>query len=348
MDACTNPNNSTPTDPHNGTPTDPPSSSPTNATRKSTPRNATQFLPAFFRSLRHPEWLPQGVNKWDEPLNGRVPVVLLHGTWLNVYNTFAFIAPALERAGHAVFTKNYGRDPRPLTGRPSGVFGTAGLLHSQQEVAAFIDEVLERTGANQVDIIGHSQGVAQARLYLTDSGGAHPDDPGKNKVRRIIGIGGSNHGTTLSGISSLASALDKKGITDNLTIKVLGQAAMDQRLGSATVKHLNRGGDTVAGVEYTMICSRFDQIVTPWRTQRLEPGPGATVKNLLVQTGNVKDFSDHLAILYSPRVVDLILEALHPGEDNYRDTHPEVSRWVLPGFGEARLPRWRLLPFRRH
>lgn len=315
---------------------------------KSAHKNATSFLPAFIRSLSHPEWLPKGVNKWDEPLNGRVPVVLLHGTWLNVYNSFSLIAPALEKAGHAVFTRNYGHDSTPLTGRPSGIFATAGLMESQKEVAEFIDEVLERTGASQVDIVGHSQGVAQARLYLSDSGGANPEDPSKNKVRRIIGIGGSNHGTTLSGISSIAAALDKKGLTDNLTLKLLGQAAMDQRIGSEAVKHLNREGDTVPGVEYTMICSRFDQIVTPWRTQELKAGPGATVKNLLVQTGNVKDFSDHLAILYSPRVVDLVLEALHPGEDDYRKTHPEVSNWVFPWFGEARLPGWRFIPFRRH
>lgn len=312
----------------------------------STHARATSFLPAFLKSLLHPEWLPEGVNKWDEPLDGRVPVVLLHGTWLNVYNSFSLLAPALEEAGHAVFAKNYGRDSSPLTGRASGVFATAGLLDSQKEVAAFIDEVLERTGARQVDLVGHSQGVAQARLYLTDSGGADPQNPEKNKVRRIIGIGGSNHGTTLSGISSLASALDRSGKSDGLTLKLLGQAAIDQRVGSEAVRHLNRQGDTVPGVDYTMICSRFDQIVTPWRTQRLEAGPGATVRNVLVQTGNIKDFSDHLAILYSPRVVDLVLEALHDGDEDYRTTHPEVSTWVVPWFGEARRPSLSFL--RRH
>ena len=104
--------------------------------------NPASFLPAFFRSLRHPDWLPEGVNKWDEPLDGRVPVVLIHGTWLNVYNTFGMIAPALNDAGHAVFTQNYGRDSSSFTGRPSGVFGTASMLVAQREVASFIDAVL--------------------------------------------------------------------------------------------------------------------------------------------------------------------------------------------------------------
>lgn len=296
----------------------------------------TSFLPAFFASLNHPEWEPQGVNKWDEPLNGRVPVVLIHGTWLNMYNTFSMIAPALVEAGHAVFAFNYGRDSRPWTGRPKGVFATASMLEAQVEVASFIDAVLERTGASQVDIIGHSQGVAQARLYLTESGGARLDDASKSKVRRLIGIGGSNHGTTLSGVDSLLRKLDKKGRGDSLAMRVLGPAALDQRLGSEVVTQLNRFGDTVPGVEYTMICSRFDQIVTPWRTQMLHGKEGHSVKNVLVQTGNIKDFSDHLAILYSPRVIDLILETLYPGEDDYRASHPNVTGWVVPGFGQAK------------
>lgn len=301
----------------------------------------TTFLPAFFSSLRHPEWQPEGINRWDEPLNGRTPVILIHGTWLNIYNSFSMIAPALVDAGHAVFAQNYGRDPRPLTGRPSGVFATAGLLDSQREVATFIDEVLDRTGARQVDLIGHSQGVAQARLYLTDSGGADLRNPANNKVRKIIGIGGSNHGTTLSGLTSIIKRVDRAARSDAPTLKVMGQAALDQRVGSDAVAHLNRRGDTVPGVDYTMICSRFDQVVTPWRSQKLRPGPGATVKNLLVQTGNIKDFSDHLAILYSPRVIDVILRELRTDEDDHSATRPARGTWVAPGFGEMRLPRRR-------
>ncbi|MBF4552832.1 esterase/lipase family protein [Corynebacterium suicordis] len=309
--------------------------------------NPTTFLPAFFRSLHQPDALPVGVNKWDEPLDGRVPIVLVHGTWLNVYNTFGMIAPALSEAGHAVFTQNYGHDSSSFTGRPSGVFGTAPMLEAQKEVASFIDAVLERTGASQVDLIGHSQGVAQTRLYLTESGGADPDNPANNKVRQVIGIAGSNHGTTLSGVGSLTKWLDKNGRFDNFGRRVLGQAALDQRLGSEAVKRLNEHGDTVPGVKYTMICSRFDQIVTPWRSQILHSEDESQVKNILVQTGNIKDYSDHLAILYSPKVIDLILEAVHPGPDDYRDTHPEVTGWVIPGFGRAPRVASRL-PFRSH
>lgn len=306
-------------------------------------KHETAFLPAFIRSLRHPEWMPEGVNTWDEPLNGRIPVVLLHGTWLNVYNSFSLIAPALRRAGHAVFCTNYGHDSSPITGRPSGVFATAALRKSQAEVAAFITRVREHTGAPQVDIVAHSQGVAQARLFLSDSGGYNPHT-GTSLIRKLIGIGPSNHGTSLSGIGAALSSMDRTGRVDKLALKLLGQAALDQRQGSEAVEHLNRNGDTVPGVEYTMISTRFDQIVTPWQSQKLAAGPGAHVRNILIQDGSSKDFSDHLAMLYSPRVVDLIVEQLHTDPGNYRDSHPQVSAWVVPWFGEITTPTFPRLP----
>lgn len=297
------------------------------------------FLRAFLSSQRHPSWMPAGVNDWDTPLDtsgpGSVPVVLIHGTWMNSYGTWALLAPMLVDAGHRVFTVNYGKDPGCFLGRRRACYGNAGLLDAQVEVGAFIDQVLERTGAAQVDLIGHSQGVAQARLYLTDSGGA--GDPGQGvapKVRRLIGFAGSNHGTTASGIGTLGRWLNRKGWYGPLR-NVLGQCAEDQMMDSEVMAHINRNGDTVPGVEYTMICSRYDEIVTPWRTQKLTPGEGATVQNLLVQDhGNVRDFSEHLALLYSPRALDLALEALdHAPAGNYRARTPHVTGTVIPLWG---------------
>ena len=146
----------------------------------------------------------------------------------------------------------------------------------------------------------------------------------------------------MSGVATIAEKLLGKNGRYKLTKKMLGGAAIDQTIGSEFMKHLNRDGDTMPGVDYLMICSRFDQVVTPWRTQQLEAGPGATVKNVLIQTGNIKDFSDHLAILYSPGVLDLVQEALDPGEPgDYRRKNPFVKSTVFPGLGRVRLPRGR-------
>ncbi|MEJ4100504.1 alpha/beta fold hydrolase [Corynebacterium mastitidis] len=302
-------------------------------------RASKNFLAAFLRSLRHPEWMPEGINDWDTPLDGKIPVVLIHGTWLNSYNTWCRIAPELAAAGHRVFAFNYGRDTAPLTGRPRAIYGTRGLLDAQAEVAAFINQVLERTGAPQVNLLAHSQGMSQARLYLSDSGGANPQDPSRNRVRKVIGVSPSHHGTTLSGFGSLGLKVEKRwpGLRA-LIKKTLGDAALDQLIGSEAMNHINRLGDTMPGVDYTTLCTRFDEIVTPWRNQFIEESPHATVRNVLIQEGAVRDFSDHLAILYSPRVIDLILEELDPTGE-YRTTHPQVRGTVLPGYGA--LPQWR-------
>ena len=339
---------------------------------------AASFLGTWIRSFIHPGRRPRGVNRWDEPLAGRVPVVLIHGTWMNSWNTWEMLAPRLAAAGHAVFCFDYGRDTSSLAGRLPGVHGTRGLLDSRAEVAAFIDEVLDRTGARQVDLVAHSQGVAQARMYLTDSGGADAEDPARNRVRRVIGLGGSNHGT-YSWLPRILG-LGRAGVADAETVgpgaadvagpgaepgphprtgatrtrrgelgtRILrligGQAALDQLVGSPAMAHLNRYGDTVPGVEYTMLCTRYDTVVTPWRTQFLEAGPGARVRNVVVQQGALADFSDHLAMLYSPHVIDLVLEALSDDAEDYRAAHPAAAGTVLPFFGALprRLPRVRL------
>ncbi|AGP31627.1 esterase/lipase family protein [Corynebacterium terpenotabidum] len=306
-----------------------------------TPRS---FLRALVRSLKHPGRMPEGVNDWDTPLPesgpGAVPVVLIHGTWMNSYGTWGLLAPLLADDGRRVFTVDYGKDPSCWMGRRAACFANAPLLVAQTEVAAFIDEVLERTGAAQVDLIGHSQGGAQARLYLTESGGAgNPADGVAPKVRHLIGIAGSNHGTTMSGLGTLGAWLLKKGWYGPFA-KVLGGCAEDQMVGSDFMAHLNRDGDTVPGVDYTMICSRYDEVVTPWRTQQLVAGEGATVRNELVQeNGNRLDFSEHLSLLYSPRCIDLVRECLDDGPAGaYRSRTPHVTGTVLPFLGAL---RWR-------
>ncbi len=299
------------------------------------------FIPKFLSSLRRDNPLPEGVNKWDTPLDGKTPTVLIHGTWLNAYNTWDYVAKNLIAAGHPVFAVNYGKDRSAFTGKAPGVYANNFLRTSQQEVAAFIDEVIERTGAKKVHLVGHSQGVAQARLYLSDSGGADRADVARNKVDRLVGVGPAHHGTTLSGISTLGDKLDPNNKLAGFLEKFLGGAAIDQRVGSEFGDYLNRDGDTTPGVDYTMITAKYDGIATPRLKQVMVAGDGARVRNLSVQDGNPLDLSGHLAMLYSPRVVDLILEALEPGEDGpaaYRAAHPLKRGVVLPMMGEFRLP----------
>ncbi|MGP5928505.1 esterase/lipase family protein [Corynebacterium glyciniphilum] len=320
-------------------------SSPSNTYAASGTPEHRFFLTAFLKSWGHSDPMPAGVNDWDAPLSEEhpVPVVLLHGTWMNAYGTWSMIAPKLVARGFRVFALNYGSTDESFLGRRTCCFANGGLLDSAAEVDQFIDTVLERTGASQVDVIGHSQGGAQARMLVSKNEGASTD--GTPRIRNVIELAGSGHGTTLMGLGTLAAWLRDRlrGKLDVSAIlrAVLGQCAEDQIVGSDVVTHINRDGDTVPGVHYTMISTRYDEVVTPWRTQFLTPGDGATVHNFCVQSdGNARDWSDHLSLCYSPRTFDLILERLSDSDNGsagaYRKSHPHVIARVLPVLGQLR------------
>lgn len=68
--------------------------------------------------------------------------------------------------------------------------------------------VLAATGAEQVDLVGHSQGGLLARQYLKFNGGAAKTD-------HVVTLGATNHGTTMSGIGNLDRFIGQLGL--NLT-----------------------------------------------------------------------------------------------------------------------------------
>lgn len=63
-----------------------------------------------------------------------------------------------------------------------------------------MDKVRTATGVSQVDIVGYSQGGMMPRQYLKFNGGA-------GKVHTLVTLGATHHGTTLSGIATLAETL---------------------------------------------------------------------------------------------------------------------------------------------
>ncbi|WP_405791727.1 esterase/lipase family protein [Streptomyces sp. NBC_01506] len=257
-----------------------------------------RFAAAFARSQAAPEMSPPGANDWScrpSAAHSR-PVVLIHGTWANAYANWAGLAPVLKRAGHCVYALNFGA--------PDGdVFKARGPVpESAKEVAAFVDKVLGATGAEQVDLVGHSQGGGLLpRWYLKFEGGAA-------KTHRLVGIAPSNHGTTASGMASLAKSLR---VLDT-TARMAGQAAKDQTVGSDVNVQLDTGGDTVPGVRYTTVVTRTDEVVTPYRQQYLAAGPDAPVDNLTLQDACPVDMSAHLGIAYSTVMYGLVLNALDP------------------------------------
>ncbi|NEB10756.1 alpha/beta fold hydrolase [Streptomyces coelicoflavus] len=222
------------------------------------------------------------------------PVVLVHGTFGNSVDNWLGLAPYLKNRGYCVFSLDYGQLPGvPLFNGLGPVEKSAGQL------AAYVDKVLTATGAAETDLVGHSQGGMMPRYYLKFLGGA-------DKVNALVGIAPSNHGTTLSGLTRLLPYFP--GVEDLLNEHT--PALADQILGSDVLTKLNAGGDTVPGVRYTVLATKYDEVVTPYRSQFLD-GPG--VRNVLLQDLCPLDFSEHLAIgLFDRIAFHEVTNALDP------------------------------------
>ena len=172
-------------------------------------------------------------------------------------------------------------------------------------MAHFVDKVLKSTGADKVDLVGHSQGGGPLpRAYIKYYGG-------DKKVNHLIGIVPSNKGTSILGMERF---LNEPGTPAN-TIMSAGaryrnlESAPQQLQGSTFLKDLNAGGMTTPGVKYTVIATRFDNRVFPW-TNALIPESGA--KNIVIQDVCPLDHSAHTNITYDPMTYQVVANALEP------------------------------------
>jgi triacylglycerol esterase/lipase EstA (alpha/beta hydrolase family) len=202
------------------------------------------------------------------------PVVLVHGTFEN-QSMWTLASPQIKAAGYCVFSLDYGND------------ATGDIPTSAGQLGTFIDQVLSETGASKVDIVGHSQGGMMPRYWMKFDGGA-------SKVDDLIGIAPSNHGTT----NPLASPAG-----------TFCRACAQQAAGSAFITNLNSGSDTQAGPSYTVISTRYDEVVTPFQSQALS-GPSSQVTNVVLQNKCPLDLSEHLTIPSDPATIQWALNAL--------------------------------------
>ncbi|MEU6313553.1 alpha/beta fold hydrolase [Streptomyces sp. NPDC047014] len=211
------------------------------------------------------------------------PVVLVHGTFGNSWDNWLGLAPYLVHRGYCVYSLDYGQ----LPGVP--LFNGLGPIDkSAEQLDVFVDRVLAATGAARTDIIGHSQGGMMPRYYLKFLGGAQ-------KVNALVGLAPDNHGTTLLGFTKLLPYFP--GAEHLISTATPGLA--DQIAGSAFLQKLNAGGDTVPGVKYTVIATKYDEVVTPYRSGFLE---GSNVRNVVLQDLCALDLSEHVAIGLTDRI----------------------------------------------
>ena len=240
---------------------------------------------------------PPGANNWScRPSAAHAqPVILVHGTFADMSDSWQALSPLLYDKGYCVFTLNYGS----YNGSGAlGVYATGDIAASAQQLSDFVNRVLAATGASQVDLVGHSQGGMMPRYYIKNLGGAA-------KVKTLVGLAPSNHGTTLDGLFTLESYFP----SSNLTLADC-PACQQQEAGSPFITTLNAGGETSRNVNYTVIESANDEVVTPYTSAFLAGGRNVT--NILLQSQCRLDQGEHLSMPYDHIADADVLNALDP------------------------------------
>ncbi|MGH3495294.1 MAG: lipase family alpha/beta hydrolase, partial [Sciscionella sp.] len=164
--------------------------------------------------------------------------------------------------------------------------------------------VLAETGASKVDIVGHSEGAFQS-LYVTKTQGI------ASHINRVVAIAPPTHGTTFAGLYKLAfifGSAERSAVGQVLS--TLGcPACSELGTGGSAVATLNDGPIAQPGVHYTVIASRYDELVTPTSTAFVrEPG----VANEYVQDTCPFDPVGHIGEAYDLNVWHLTENALDP------------------------------------
>ncbi|KAF8930142.1 hypothetical protein BGZ58_008435 [Dissophora ornata] len=223
------------------------------------------------------------------------PVILVHSTLLTVDSWWTF-APVLINRGYCVFGLTYGK----YKDIP-GFGGLAPIADSAQELATFADNVLAKMNVKQVDIVGHSQGGILARYWMKYLGGA-------GKVYRHIGVSPITHGTTLSSAATWAKAW---GIFAPLQpfFDTVAPSFYEMVTDSTFMAKLNAGGDTAPGVIHSNIITKYDEVVTPYKTGFQN---SAGVTNVVLQDLCLLSLNEHLTMVNSFVVLQFVLNQLDP------------------------------------
>lgn len=273
--------------------------------------------------------MPPGVvNGPCQPSAGHpYPVVLVHGTFANENFSWQTLAPMLSDAGYCVFGLNYGATAW-TTYSSDHEYGVDYVEHSAAQLQHFIQStVLPDTvepsanaagypaGSNpaQVDIVGHSQGGMMPRYMIdTTSSPRYPGLGAAAMVHTLVGLAPSNQGTTLGGMVTLDEALAQASGNPSApyaygTFGGDCGACAEQEAGSPFLQALN-GQPDAAGVDYYVVESNRDEVVTPYTNAFLPSSEN--VENVTVQDQCPTDGTEHVGIIYDPVALQDVMAAL--------------------------------------
>jgi triacylglycerol lipase len=134
-----------------------------------------------------------------------------------------------------------GRDARIV--KPQGS-GTEDLRDQAADLGRAVDDVLDETGADSVDLVGYSAGGVVVRIYVADLGGG-------STVRRAVTLASPHHGTDLA---ALAGTLG-----DQACPEACQQLDPDSDL----LRRLNADDETPPGPAWVALWTEDDKTVVP-------------------------------------------------------------------------------------
>jgi triacylglycerol lipase len=264
---------------------------------------------------------PPGANDWTCTPSAAHPrpVVLVHGLLGNKTTNWQTYAPLLANNGYCVYALTYGQTPLLSSPANQAFGGLTSIEDSAAQLKTFVAKVLAATGAHQVDIVGHSEGTVVPDYYAKFLGGAPHID-------HYISLAPLWHGTNPLGLATLSAMGARFGGTSIFDTVINGflESNTEMLTGAPFLARLRSGGTpAVAGISYTNIVTKYDELVQPY-TSGIEPG----MHNYVVQDYCKLDFTEHFEMAADPVAAQLVLNALDPAHP-----HPIPCRLVLPFVG---------------
>lgn len=225
------------------------------------------------------------------------PVVFVHGLGANASEDINLLQSDVAGKGYCTFSLTYGAGAYgPYVG------GVGDIAASAAQIKTFIQQVLAETGAAKVDLVGHSEGAFQS-LYVTKTQGI------SGQIDKVVAIAPPTHGTSFGGLQTIGDTLGAQFLY-NTVLTTFGCIACTQLVnGGSAVTTLDNGPIAQPGVGYTIITSKYDELVTPTSTSFVnEPG----VTNEYVQDTCAYDPVGHIGEAYDTNVWNLVENALDP------------------------------------
>lgn len=221
------------------------------------------------------------------------PVLYIHGV-TSRSRAFRPNAERLRDEGFWVWGYDYGDMFAP------GFYGMGNLDSIIEDVHANVDHVLEQTGAEQLDIVAHSQGGLMTKLFIANGGAP--------KVRRVVAMGANFHGTDVRGRATRFAPLISR--YPRAASALASPGVIQQLADSPWVRtHLNVP-DTYPEIVYTSLYSPADVLVTPNETSMLASVSGADVVNINVAEAYGGYAPRHALMERDPLFIELTLWGL--------------------------------------